>query len=612
MNFSGLSRPVTERQQILNEMAACIAHRGPDDEQFHDDGVMALGYRRLSIIDLEGGQQPIWNEDGQVLGVVNGEIYNHDEIRKELVKTHTFSSRSDSEVVVHLYEDQEEDLFNELNGMFAVAIWDTARQRLLLARDRLGIKPLYYAIANGTIIFGSELKALLAHPDCPREVNWQEIKSLGGVHYPVTPSYVSGIHHLPAGHTLVFEPGKAPRLSSYWSINEHFSDWRETPQHPPQYYVDRYGELFDDSVKKRLMSDVPLGVFLSGGIDSALVTAVAATQVSGLHCFTVAEQTTTNSGDLEQARNVADQLGCALHAVCFDGDTLLDEIQFDLAYLEHMVWCMDSPRFNADWFFKNELHRYAKTHIPEIKVMLIGQGADEFAGGYSNSYATPRRDWAQYLKQTARPYWLEFSQREDAIMGPQPFDSPYQKARALRSEYQHIMYMNIHSLQYINLWHEDRTSSSHGVEARVPFLDHRLVELLASIPPAYHEDLFWDKQIVREQLRRLLPDYPVDWPKIPFTGVPGNASIHELFKAMLKLTIKDFEDKYLSAGGNIISVQDARRLYQQAISGSPGTNKLASQLIQIMCVAIFEKMCSRKAMGYPPPSIPTASPLSEI
>jgi len=612
LNFSGLPQPISERAQILNDMAACLARRGPDDEQFHDDGVLALGFRRLAIVDLDGGQQPIWNEDRQILGVVNGEIYNHHDLRSKLENTHTFSSQSDSEVVLHLYEDHGTDMFNEINGMFGMAIWDAPQQRLVLARDRLGIKPLYYTVSNGTVIFGSELKALLAHPDCPREINWEEVRSQNGVHHPVTPSYVSGIHHLPAGHMIVFEPDKAPRLSRYWSINDHFSDWREAPRHPQQFYIDRYGELFDDSVRKRLMSDVPLGIFLSGGIDSALVTAAAATQVTGLHCFTVAEETTMKTGDLEQAHKVADLLGCPLHPVRFDGTTLLDEIQFNLPYLEYMVWFMDSPRFDIEWFFKHELHRYAKTHVPDIKVMLIGQGADEFAGGYSNSYAKPKQDWAQYLGEVARPYWLEFSQRENSVVGTKSFNSSYQRARTLRSEYQHIMYMNLYSLQFHNLWHEDRTSSSHGVESRVPFLDHRLIELLASVPPAYHESLFWDKQIVREQLKRLIPDYPVDWPKIPFTGVPGNTSIYQLYIAMLKLSIRDFEDKYLGTSSQVIRTQDVKRLYQQSISGSPGADRSALQLIHIMCVAIFAKMCARKEKGHLPPSIPATSPLIEI
>jgi asparagine synthase (glutamine-hydrolysing) len=258
------------------------------------------------------------------------------------------------------------------------------------------------------------------------------------------------------------------------------------------------------------------------------------------------------------------------------------------------------------------LHRYAKTHVPEIKVMLIGQGADEFAGGYTRSYVYPRKDWSQYLEQAARPIWLEFGPREDEAVGPTPFDSPYQKARALRSEYQHIMYMNTYSLQYINLWHEDRTSMNHGTEARVPFLDHRLVELLASVPPAHHEALFWNKQIVREQLQGLLPDYPVDWPKIPFTGVPGNTTINDLFKMMLQRTVEDFEDKYLAAGGNVVSLQDFRRLYRRCLSGSPGARRLVSQLIQVMCVAIFERMCSGGPGSRPLSSVPTASPLNEI
>lgn len=608
VNFSGLPGTAAQRHRTLDNMLTRVAHRGPDEESFYDDGIIALGFRRLSIIDVEGGQQPFWNESKQILGVVNGEIYNHQELRAQLGKSHRFGSNSDSEVLLHLYEDDDIDMLDKVNGMFAAAIWDAPNRRLVLARDRLGIKPLYYAFTGDTLLFGSELKALLAHPDCPRNLDWQVIKRGNAVHQPITPSYVVGVHHLPAGHMMVFEPDKQCRSFPYWSIHEHFANPDEQPQHSPRHYIERYGELFDDSVNKRLMSEVPLGIFLSGGIDSTLIAAAASSQEAGLHCFTIAEKTTEMTGDLPQAQFVANELDFPLHPVLFDS-TVLDELNFGLEYLEYMIWCADSPRFNFEWFFKRELHRYAKTHFPDLKVILTGTGADEFAGGYSTSFTRPRKNWQEYVGGHVSSSWRQFMQLEDKQTDHFYPNSVLQQQRSSRSGYQHMMYMNLSSLQFYNLWHEDRTSSSQGIEARVPFLDHRLVELLASVPPVYFEELFWNKRIVRDQLSRLLPNYAADFPKVPFLDVPCNNSIQLLKVEVLKRTFRDFREKYAKSAGATLPVAQVDRLYQVAVSGSHEANRAIRMLLQVMQVEIFRRVCLD---GWrTPPAIPAASPLKE-
>ena len=173
IKLSGLQGSKTDRHPILHDMLSSIAHRGPDAEAFSDDGILALGFRRLSIVDVAGGDQPFWNEDKSVLAVVNGEIYNHKELKTRLGSSYRFRSLSDSEVILHLYSERGLDMLDDVNGIFALAIWDRPKRRLVLARDRLGVKPLYYAIVQDTLLFGSEIKALLAHPACPRELNWQ-------------------------------------------------------------------------------------------------------------------------------------------------------------------------------------------------------------------------------------------------------------------------------------------------------------------------------------------------------------------------------------------------------------------------------------------------------
>ncbi|MGB5486133.1 MAG: asparagine synthase (glutamine-hydrolyzing) [Lysobacterales bacterium] len=607
INLSGLPGLPTDRRVVLDDMLSRIAHRGPDDAVLNDDGVLALGFCRLSIVDVTGGQQPFWNEDRSVLAVVNGEIYNHLDLKAQLQKSFNFGSRSDSEVILPLYKDRGSNMFDDVNGIFAVAIWDAPERRLVLARDRLGVKPLYYTLTGDTLLFASELKALLAHPGCPRELNWRQVQLSTTIHQPVTPSFIKGVHQLPAGHMLIFEPGRAVRPFPYWSINNHFPNPGEKPQHSSRYYVERYSELFDDSVRMQLMSDVPLGLFLSGGIDSSLIATAASGHQPGMDCFTIAEKTTAMTGDLGQARKVTDELSLPLHCVSYNGPAMLDELHFDLEYLEYMVWCVDAPRFNLEWFFKHELYRYAKTRFPDLKVILTGAGADEFAGGYSNSYTAPNRSWQDYVLNNVQPRWEVFRALEDEESEKAGLESSLAQERSRRSGYQHMMYMNALSLQFYNLWYEDRTSAAHGIEARVPFLDHRLVELQASVPPAYHEELFWKKQIVRKQLGRLMPWYPADFPKVPFVFVPGNDSVKSVRTLILKRTFRPFLEKYVKPGDPHLPGLPLEKLFQIATSGSRDAHRAESKLLHIMQTAIFRDNCLDGWRD--PPSIPTASPL---
>jgi asparagine synthase (glutamine-hydrolysing) len=608
--LSGLPGTPGERGRVLEAMTSRIAHRGPDDDTRYDDGRLALGFRRLSIIDVEGGQQPLWNESRDVLAVVNGEIYNHQDLRRQLGGAHRFRTRSDSEVVVHLYEEYGPGLVDAVNGIFAIVLWDAANRRLLLARDRLGVKPLYFTVTGQTLLFGSELKALLAHPLCPRAVDWQQVRRGNAVHQPVTPSYVRGVHHLPAGHTVVLEPGKPLRTAQYWSLQDLLARPEANARCAPEHYIERYAEVFTDSVRRQLMSDVPLGIFLSGGIDSSLIAAAAARERAELHCFTIAEPTTAATGDLRQARRVADRLGFPLHAVELNGPGFLDALQFDLEYMEYLVWCTESPRFIFEWFYKHELYRFAKTVYPELKVILTGAGADEFAGGYSTSFGTPRGSWQQYLDEHVGPHWTHFSRLEDMLGAPGDAATARQKARRARSGYQHMMYMNASSLQYYNLWLEDRTSSAHAIEARVPFLDHRLVELLAAVPPAHFETLFWDKRIVREQLTRLLPDYPADFPKVPFIAVPCDGSVRSLERQIVERTIGPFREKYLASGRLGASAREFERLCSLVAGDSDEASAAARTLLRDMQVVIFGQLC---ADGWrDPPRIPARSPLREV
>src|SRR5713101_7422496 len=262
-----------DRRRTVQRMADTLRHRGPDSEGFYVDGFFALGGRRLRIIDLETGDQPISNETGTVWGALNGEIYNFQALRHDLQRLrHHFRTLSDTEVVVHAYEEWGEDCVHHLDGMFALAIWDGGQNSLLLARDRLGEKPLYYYAGLDAFVFGSELRALLEHPAVPRELDLESLSRYLAFEYvPAPDSILAHIAKLPPGHVLTVSPGGKPRVVPYWDLSF-------APDHAPSesQWAERLRGQLEDSVRRQLVSDVPLGLFLSGGIDSSAITAIAA------------------------------------------------------------------------------------------------------------------------------------------------------------------------------------------------------------------------------------------------------------------------------------------------------------------------------------------------
>ena len=611
INLDGLQGDPAQRLLHLRAMGHQLARRGPDDEQFYDDGFLSLVFRRLSIIDLDSGRQPIWNEDHSVFVAVNGEIYNHRDIRNRLSARHTFSTRSDSEVIVHLYEERGAALMEELNGMFALLVWDTRNRCLLLARDRLGIKPLFYTVAGNCVIFASELKALLAHPACPRELDWQSLNpGYGGMHHLQT--YIKGVQHVRGGQYLLLEQGKTVSPRTWWSISDHFPAAPGAGARSTEDYLSQYGELLHDSVHKQLMSDVPVGLFLSGGIDSTLLAALAADAQQELHCFTVVEDSTIEAGDVEQARRACAELGLHYHPVRFDAKTVADELDYDLAQFEFLIWAVETPRFSLEWMLKHELHRYAKTRVPELKVILLGQGADEFAGGYSQSMGRESQSWQAYTRRIAGLH--EQLRRAGAgipdHMHPAlaPGYPPDRETPGL-SEYHRHMVMRMSLLQSYNLWHEDRTSACQGVEARVPFLDHRLVELLASMPSALHESLFFNKRIVRTQLERSLPSYPKDKLKVRFTSTGKGESINRLRTHMIQRIFPEFRSKYLDQPGAIFSAQSLDACYRQISSSAGGSEEDLKALFECMAITVFDDLCRAIPTKGAPPAVNPPSPL---
>jgi asparagine synthase (glutamine-hydrolysing) len=592
LSFGPSGSSAAERRQLLVAMGDAIAHRGPDDAQYFDDGVLGLAFRRLSIIDVKGGHQPIHNEACNVVIAANAEIYNHHALRNELRARHVFSSQSDCEVPLHAYEEWGEAAVERLQGMFALAIWDQQARRLLLARDRLGIKPLYVCTLADGLLFGSELKALLAHPQCPRRLDWRALDRTAIFQSPKT-SYVQGIDLLPAGETLTVSPDGALRQRRYWSVEDHVGAARFGTD--TAAYTNEYADLLEQVTGEHLQREVGAGLHLSGGLDSSLIAAIVARKEKDFPCFTIVERTNYLGGDTDSARRLTQLLSLPWYPVHFDYRTAMEDIHFDLDRFEQCIWMMDSPRFDIEWLFKEELHRVAKANFPGLKVVLLGQGADEFAGGYSRRLDAMHLNWHQYLREEVVPNLVCDSALEQGgakQLWPWMADGRAGHGGCV-DPYHRLMSFFCRQLQHHNLWHEDRTSSWHGLEARVPFLDHRLVELLASVPAELHERLFWDKRIVRDAMHRFLPGHALTQPKIGFLDAKDTSSQDIIVHKLVEKIAWAFRDKYMSDPGSPFNREKIDALIRRVIQRGPTFRQDSRQLIECMAVSIFADQCQR-------------------
>ena len=599
LDLHGAAQPEHERASILQSMGLQLARRGPDEETRYCDDRLSLVFRRLSIVDVAGGAQPFWNQDHSIVAVVNGEIYNHRELRAQLGDRYDFRTRSDCEIVVHLYQELGVEAFACLNGIFALCIWDLRQRKLVLARDHLGVKPMFYRDGADTFLFGSEIKALRAHPRCSPELDWSDFHLGGprdGMHDPRyslrLPSYLKDVDVLPGGHYLTVRDGRCSRPQAYWRIEDTQVDAAASPQQ----LCERYADLLEASVQAQLMSDVPVGIFLSGGLDSCTIAAIARRYRPDIHCLNIAEETVEASGDADAARSLAAHADLSFSQVRFRADHFLAEQPLGLEELEYFVWMMDTPFLDPEIFFKHEAHRFLKTQRPELKVVLLGQGADEFAGGYSNSYAAPHASWDGYLK----------AQRVAAFAPPYRDWIDRDKVRDREQlSYRPLMRAFVCSLQRYNLWHEDRTSAAQGVESRVPFLDPRLVEFLWSIPESAHAQLFWDKEIVRKAASRWMPERFCRRPKVPFFQGTDTSSVTRMFFVLFRNAWPSFVEKYVDTADSLFDTKAAAQLAQRA-SMDPAA---LIGLFRLMALAIFERQGSRTAQAHYPGFMTSPSPL---
>ncbi len=531
----------------LAAMTATLQHRGPDDVGYFLSGPVGLGHRRLSIIDLETGHQPLSNEDGSIWIVYNGELYNYREIRANLEKAgHRFSTLSDTEVVVHAYEEHGADCLKAMNGMFAFAIWDGRRRRLLLARDRLGIKPLYYARLPKCIVFGSEVKALLAHPQVERRLDITALNLYLSLEYVPTPhSIFAGVKKLPPGHFLMVE-GSDSHLERYWDLRLDKSE--PLAKRNLTECTTEVRQLLQDAVSMELIADVPVGVLLSGGIDSSAVAAMmtrASTRPVPSFCVAFDDPSFDESA---HARLVAQHLGTEHHEFHLSADTALK-------MLPEITAGLDEPLGDSSIIPTYCLARFTKEHV---KVALGGDGGDELFGGYSTLQAHRLATYYQrlapgWLRGLVEPWVLEnlpvsfdnlsldfklrrflrdyslppvvrhhrwlgsFTAEEKAwLLGPLGRESQEDVVDLVeRHAHQAHTQDPLNQVLYcdLKLYLEgdilvkvDRASMANSLEVRVPLLNRLLVEYAAFLPHSFKLRGLTTKFLLRQALKGILPD----------------------------------------------------------------------------------------------------------
>ena len=546
--------PAYRDEEIIAKMCQTLYHRGPNDRGFYLGDRALFGMRRLSIIDLASGQQPVVNENNTIWAVFNGEIYNFREIRADLKQRgHVFKTKGDSEVIVHAYEEYGDDCVEHFNGMFAFAVWDEPRQRLLIMRDRLGIKPLFYWANREALIFGSEIKAILAHPMVDRALDHQAIDQFLSLEYIPGPRTIfKDIHKLAPGHKLVHQDGNI-KIEQYWQI----------PFKPVVGDEDECAEilyeLLKDAVQKQLVSDVPLGAFLSGGIDSSTIVALMS-QVSPemVHTFSIGFEDSTYN-ELPYARAVAKHFGTNHYEEVIQPDFL------EMA--ERLVGHMDEPFGDFSMFPTYLVSELASRYV---KVVLSGDGGDELFGGYDTYLAQqldgyyhklpsilrynlfpavmdripPQRAKKGLINKAKRlvegsvlppelqhTRWMIFTSDADKTIlyrpefasslvdgGPADLLQKYFYQAAARDPLAQQQYVDIKTYLVDDILTKvDRMSMAASIEARVPLLDHRIVEMAVNLPARMKLQRGQTKVILRKAMKPYLPEAVLKKPKQGFS-----------------------------------------------------------------------------------------------
>ena len=561
---------------VLKQMNDSIRHRGPDDEGYYQDTQASLAMRRLSIIDLQTGQQPISNETGDIWVVYNGEIYNFKEVRAKLEQHgHKFKTQTDTEVIVHAYEEYGDECVKYLNGMFSIALWDTRKRRFFLARDRVGIKPLYYWAGQDKLVFASELKALILHPETPRQINIEALDIFLTLEYVPAPHTIyENIFKLLPGHTLTIENGSV-QIRQYWDVPYQPVSESEAE------CAEALSSLINEAVKIRLMSDVPLGAFLSGGIDSSTIVGYMSQNMSEpVQTFSIGFEDDTYD-EVPYANAVAKHFGTNHH---------VEILRPDIASLvEQLVPHHDEPFADTSII---PTYLVSKLARQKVTVVLSGDGGDELFAGY-DTYIAEKFDryygrLPGILRQQVLPRFASWLPPQPAKKGLINKVKRMVEGGALNSSLQHTRWMmflnaaeknelyrsdlqatlkdnltenylggyfqkaslfdNLAQQQYVDiksyladdiLTKVDRMSMATSIETRVPLLDYHIIEFAMNLPPHMKLNGSRTKSILRNAVKRLIPDLVLEKPKQGFS-IPMKHWLRTSLKPMmLDLLSKD-------------------------------------------------------------------------
>ncbi|MGI8733623.1 MAG: asparagine synthase (glutamine-hydrolyzing) [Pyrinomonadaceae bacterium] len=547
--FSSRSRRIID-VAVLKRMRDVITHRGPDDDGIFIDGRIGLGHRRLSIVDVAAGHQPMTNEDGSLHITYNGEIYNHGDFRADLeAKGHVYSTHCDTETILHLYEEHGAGCVDHLRGMFAFAIWDRRQQKLFIARDRLGVKPLYYVhTEDGSLYFGSEIKALLEAAAIRPKLNYHALPDYLANHGTSNDETLfAGVKRLSPGHTLTWNDGSLV-IKQYWDVS--FTDEGSEEGRSDDELIAEWSELFRESVRLRLMADVPLGMFLSGGIDSSAIAAVMSDLVDEpIKTFSVAFAE-REANELAYARLVAERFKTDHHEV------VVSPREF-FAALPRMVWHEDEPLAHPSSVALYFVSRLAADHV---KVVLTGEGSDELLGGYERYYKTiynlalGRRyqglmptvlrqalderiralpvnskirhkltrtflclpsdienlyfdNFAVVTRGMQQELLTDETKERIGVIDPYRQMRSYFEGSDAQSLLNRMLYTDIKSYLHELLMKQDQMSMAASIESRVPFLDHKLVEFTSRLPERLKVRNSWTtKYVLRRAMKGVLPE----------------------------------------------------------------------------------------------------------
>ncbi len=591
IQLGGVPRPPVA-PGVIDRMTDAMTHRGPSDRGTWVAQGVALGARRLSIIDVDGGHQPLCNEDGRVWAAQNGEIYNHEELRRALQREgHRLLTRCDTEIIPHLYERDGAAFTEALTGKFAVVAWDGERRQAVLARDRLGIKPLYYHQTGDLLVFASELKSLLSSGLVAARLDYEAIDAyLDRGYVPGPRTALAGVRKLMPGHRLLVDSGGV-REEQYWAF----------PQPDPDDTMseDEAGERLlaelELAVRRRLMSDVPLGAMLSGGLDSSLIVALMARNMSEpVKTFSVGFREGGSANELADAQLVADALGTDHHPL----ELSMSEAMVEL---DELAWWLDEPLADLGALGFLALSQLAVQHVT---VALSGQGADELLGGYSRyrraaivgrarglpaalrlpAQALLRRGGSRLAGlapaiEASDPLacqlelwssWVNPDLHRRLVRGPlAELESGAAGRRAIESYAAGLPDDPLATRMYLDarlglvddmIHYFDRASMARSLEVRVPFLDHNLVELCASIPSRFKATPLSTKPLLKRVARGLVPDHVIDKPKIGFFY----DTTRDWMKAQLQGPAADYLLDEQLACGEFLDAAEVRRMAQSS------------------------------------------------